>query len=381
MHRTTRLTLALLTLTTVLRAPVAQACFFPPPTRVRSVLPPDKATRVPTNARPRVRYTTGSQSEMKCGAKPAPPVLRAVASDDGGAPSDGGASEVAGNWVLVTDDDPRASTAWEFRAAAPLQPRTTYELLDVYSEDCDCLKLPPCPAGPMTVFARFTTGDGPDNIKPMYAGLLEGVCRRVQCAASDPSGCCGPTDHLTLGLMPALDAVDNSPFEVGVHYYLRKGAAMYDFSHPVGPGPGQKAEINSPVDSPYVVRWDIPLTDGEWHVIARAHDIAGNEDDNLVEASFIIPLSQDPNCAKVLVDGGMSRPDLMLPGLPDGTSMYPPDLAGGAMGGDGCNCALAQRRGPRVEAGAALAVVGLIAITLGRRARRRRRRAGAGATP
>ena len=336
----------------------ASACFFPPASRLRTVYPLGGAIDVPTNARPRVVYTTGPQAESMCGAKPAAPVLRLAAPADGGAAPDGGAgAEVPGQWVQATDHDPRDSVIWEFRPAAPLAPRTVYELVDPYPESCSC-DPKPCAAGAPAAFARFTTGDGPDDVKPTFGGVLAALCFRSTCEAADIN-CCGPYDHMTMRFQPQPNATDDNL--VGIRYYVRKEGQSYDFTHPVAPG-----EINDPVDHPYTIRWDVPLDPGKYHLLARAFDLAGNEDGNMVEATFVLPLRTDPICQRALIDAGPG-PDFAFPPLPDGTSMYGLDMTGTSTS-SGCACSISDRQRQRDARGALLACVVVGALLVRRRA-------------
>ncbi len=270
---------------------------------------------------------------------------------------------------MATDVDPHYGVIWESRAAQPLAPNTAYELVDTWPDNCDCT-LGPCQATPAEVFARFTTGAGPDTTKPTYGGLVGTSCSRVFCAANDDV-CCGPYDHFDYSFVGKKDEADDNL--VGVHLYVRRDGDNYDFTHPVAP-----MVLSDPVDSPVANSWSMTLTAGKYFVIARAFDSSGNEDDDPMtpEVSFVFPLAKDPLCAAIPLDAGVPvdlvySPDIA--GINDDLSVAPPD-----MGTSGCSCAVAgapARRPLGLLAAAALALLIL------RRARRRSRRAATGGTP
>lgn len=338
-------------------APRAVACVLPPPQQVRSVVPFDGQKGVPTNARPRVTYASGVSGASLCGAKPGAPTIR-LAPGDGGAPDGGAGDEVPGAWVRATDDDPRASAIWEFRPAGALQARTTYELVDAYPATCNCPKGTGCVAGAAAVFARFTTGDSPDLVPPTFSGIDSAQCSHQVCTATQ-STCCGPYNHLTWSVLYARDASDDNL--VGVRLYLRKDADAYDFTHPVGP-----PQVSDPPDGPLTTSWDVQLTPGTYHVLARAFDLAGNEDDNTVEASFVFPLAADVQCRKALADAGPD-PDLVFV-YPDGY-FTGGDAATSLPVQTGCGCHLGARA-PAPPVGALALLVGVVALLASRRQRR-----------
>ncbi|MSP59054.1 MAG: hypothetical protein EXR72_01715 [Myxococcales bacterium] len=363
-----RILLVVLVAAALSSAPARAACNFPAPVRIRTVIPADNEAGVPTSIRVRVSYATGADAELQCGSKPAAPILRLAAPvpdggiGDGGAPLDGGAppdggAGIAGQWVKATDVDPRAATAWEFRATQPLPPQTTFELLDTAPAKCPCSG-GGCKATPLAVFARFATGAGPDKIKPVFSGLIATTCEHRTCPVQS-ADCCGPFDHLQYTFFDAKDAADQN--FVGLHLHLRRDdQKTYDFTHPVGP-----LTLTDPVDSPGATKWDTTLTPGTWHAIARAFDSSGNEDENVVEVSFVWPLAKDPLCAPRPDAGAPDRPDLATP-LVDSAA---PDLAKGPEGG-GCTCTVGRGRGVGFRGAAALLFSLALALARRRRAER-----------
>jgi hypothetical protein len=342
-------------------------CGFPPPARVRSSAPMDGEMGVPTSIVVRVGYATGSQAEHLCGARPGAPAIRmAAAADggvaDGGAP-DGGAPTVAGQWVRGTDDDPHATTIWLFEPAQPLAPNTTYELSDTWPASCPCVA-GMCQPTADAVFARFTTGAGPDNTKPTFGGLIGTSCYRDFCAANDTM-CCGPYDHFTYTFYDKRDEADDHI--VGVHLYVRTEAGPYDFSRPLGPRASGAIRLSDPYDSVTAFGLDYPFVPGTYHAIARAFDSSGNEDGNLVDVTFHWPLKDDPLCK--VFDGGVD--DLAQP-PPDDLAVAS-DLGGGTPP-KGCGCAV----GARATGGwmGAAVLIGLVSLARGLRRSRRGGRGG-----
>jgi hypothetical protein len=355
-------------------------CSFPPAERDRTVAPSDGATSVPTSVRVRVSYQTGASAQQTCGAAPPAPLIRLASVSDGGASDgggagddggvldgggvDGGGAAVAGQWVMATDIDPRVGVIWEFRASGPLAANTTYELVDDYPATCPCTA-GSCMAGSAAVFSRFTTGSGPDTGKPTFGGLVGESCVHLICAAGDTT-CCGPYDHRDYAFVPAGDAADPEGNLVGVHLYVRRDGDQYDFTHPVAP-----LTLSDPVDSFIASAWSMTLSAGKYHAIARAFDSSGNEDTNMLEASFVFPLASEPLCADVPQDGGMDASD----GSPPDFAL-PVDMAQAPMPA-GCGCAIGLP--PSERAGAAALAALLFAALLSRRAQRRSRRGGGGA--
>lgn len=355
----------------VVAAPASANCFFPSPARAREVIPEQGSVEVPTSVLPRVSYSTGAYFENQCGDRPPAPVLRRVALDagasdpDSGMSLDGGPGDgnpiVAGTWAIATDDDPRAATTWQFRPAAPLLPRTTYELVDAYPDTCPCLPNG-CQAGAPAVFATFTTGDGPDTTPPTFGGLAGNLCEHQVCGIGDTS-CCGPFDHLTMTFITTRDASDDHL--VGLHLYARKDGESYDRGRPLAP-----LSISDPLDSAFASRWSLDLTPGTWHVQVRAFDSSGNEDDNTTELAFTWPLADDALCQRALQDLGADDPDLGWPqmdtGVPSDGGADANGDAGSSGSGGGCSCSVGARNG---GAGSALWAVGLVGLVLLRRRR------------
>lgn len=349
----------------------AKGCLFPQPVRVRSSLPSDGDTDVPTSIRVRVTYATGADAEIACGVKPPAPTIRLASTGrdggapDAGAPSIDGGVPLGGQWIKATDGDPHVATVFEFRPSQPLPPHTTIELVDAFPTTCDCGDKGCVAQPPASAFARFTTGAGPDTTKPTYSGLIGTGCTLQFCAAIDTS-CCGPFDHHDYIFYSKRDEADDHL--EGVHLYVRADGAKYDFTHPIGP-----LTLSDPDDSPLASAWDMKLTPGTWHAIARAFDTSGNEDDNLAEVSFVFPLAKDVLCA-TLPDGGY--PDLSSP--PDAVTASP-DIAmaadlGGAAHGAGCKCTVGGSHRSPLTTAAALLLIATLAMR--RRLRPRSRRGG-----
>jgi hypothetical protein len=270
--------------------------------------------------------------------------------------------------VLATDIDPRVGVIWQFLPSSPLAAHTTYELADAYPTDCPCAN-GACTPGATAVFARFTTGAGPDTGRPTFSGLVGTSCAHLVCAAGD-TNCCGPYDHRDYTFVPANDGADPEGNLVGVHLYVRRDSGQYDFTHPYAP-----LTLSDPVDSPLASEWSQPLPPGKFVAIARAFDSSGNEDSNSVEVTFQFPLTDEPLCADIPDDGGMDLADA----APTPDFAPPPDMASGP-GDMGCGCRLGGTpRGSGLAAGGLLLAVA--AAWLSRRARRPRRRGGAAAAP
>lgn len=340
----------------------ARGCPLPPAARVRTSIPADGDAKVPTSVRPRVAYIHGAWYQAECGAGAPPAPLLRRAAPDGGLP-DGG-DDVPGAWTMQTDLDPRAGWIWQFRPAAPLLPDTTYEMVDTYPESCMCTK-GGCPPQGAAVFARFTTGAGPDVTPPVYRGLVGTLCVRDTCKAGDVS-CCGPYDHLRLEFVDVADPIDENL--VGTRYYARKDGESYDFTRPQGPG-----RITDPVDGLFAPRWNMTFSPGTWHVLARAFDSSGNEDANMEEVTFTFPLASGATCAAVFYDASVPK-DLAIASR----DLAKGDTADGGGAGNmgGCTCRVG--RAGRGAGPGGLAAIGLVAA-IGARRRRRQRSSSASA--
>jgi len=350
-------------------SPPAFACQFPPAARVRTSLPGDGDANVPTSIRVRVTYATGAHAESLCGPKPPAPILRPANFTDGGIPDAGvpvdGGTTIAGAWAQATDVDPHYGVIWEFRPTQPLAANATYELVDTWPQTCDC-STTQCQPTPAAVFARFSTGGGPDTTSPTYGGLIGTSCFHAFCASGDDS-CCGPYDHFDYTFEGKGDQADDNL--VGVRLYVRRDGDSYDFTHPVAP-----LVLSDPDDSPVASAWQMTLTPGKYFAIARAFDSSGNEDANQVEVSFQFPLKTDPLCSATLIDLGVVD------------MTYYPDIAGvfsdmvpptTTTSGGGCSCSLGATRARTP----ALALAGALLLVILRRARRPRRRAARGEAP
>ncbi len=342
----------------------AVACSLPPPVRVRSSNPADGDTDVPTSIRVRVSYATGADGETVCGTKPTAPILRLATTPldagfgDAGVPTDGGTG-IPGMWIMATDVDPHVSVDWEFHASSPLPANTTFELVDPWPQSCDC-SLGACQSVPPAVFARFTTGDGPDTTNPTFGGLVGTSCQHDICSATDDS-CCGPYDHWDYTFVGKGDQADDHL--VGVHLYVRPDKGNYDFTKPIGP-----LKLTDPVDSIVANAWSMTLTAGKYFVIARAYDSSGNEDSNMVETSFVFPLKNDPLCADLPTDdGGVVDMTYVLPDLsgevPADLSTAPPATP------TGCSCSVGGRASRPVYCIAAIVIL-LLALGRSRRGAR-----------
>jgi hypothetical protein len=340
----------------------AAACSLPPPVRVRTSNPTDGDTNVPTSIRVRVSYATGADGEGPCGPKPTAPILRFATTPldagfgDAGVPVDGG-TDIPGMWIMATDVDPHVSTDWEFRPMSPLPANTDFELVDPWPQSCDCTI--GCKPIPPAVFARFTTGNGPDTTNPTFGGLVGTSCSHDICGTTDTT-CCGPYDHWDYTFVGKGNESDDHL--VGVHLYVRPDKGSYDFTKPVGP-----LKLTDPVDSIVANAWSMTLAPGKYFVIARAFDSSGNEDSNMVETSFVFPLKNDPLCADLPTDDGgvdMTYVPADLSGTAqDDLATAPPATP------TGCSCSVGGRASRPVYCIAAIVIL-LLALGRSRRGAR-----------
>ncbi len=312
----------------MLPAPPAHAC-EPALTWIsnRSVFPRDGAHGLPLNARLQVSF---SGSTEQFGAYEVR--LRPV----GGAAIALHTSPYGGMGVLVIPD-------------TPLEPATTYELLDNAIQPCSAST--PCIGPELQVIATVTTGTVVDTTPPVFAPSFTGTTNFETC---DSSACCGPYQAIDY-FLDWTDATDD------------QGAVYYEVLKDDAPPPGRlTGEIRGAVICDGDTAARPPGADfigGDGSFVVRAVDMAGN-----VTASAPVPIHVSCHPPVHPCDGGPGNWEGDAGRRDDGGHAETPEHA---PADPGCGCRVGAP-GPHVGARAALlALLGLALL------RSRRKRGGA----
>ncbi len=304
----------------------SDACSGPPPVSARDSLPANGDADVPTNVEIRVAYRGNTEAVDSLAL-----ALRPV----GGSPVELTPPE------LVVTDFSRISIQ---RPVSPLEPNTTYELLDKLQLPCESIV---CNLDEFQVFATFTTGAGPDEVAPAFAGI-----------ANLDSGLLPGDEDDTCGYYSAVlatltwgAATDDGPAE-WIRYRVYDEDGILRGALLSGMGTTGEAFCDGSVGF-WPVEANIDLRPGR--VTVRAVDMAGNEDGN--EAFLTtVPCEDLPD----------PTPDAGVPDAAIGADAGPGSSADSGDGDAGCGCR-AETRAP--GGGGLLAVLVLIALV------RRRQRA------
>jgi hypothetical protein len=167
----------------------------------------------------------------------------------------------------------------------PLLPNHSYQLADRRTVPC-APQMVSCAAGSEVVpFATISTGDGPDNAPPVFAGLdAISVAPLESCSAES---CCGPYDlhRVTLSWKAGVDDVAGA--NLSYRIYRRDGAELQKI---VDRHTGTTYQGVSVCSGLVQAEWGHPsLADGLY--VVRALDWAGNEDSNEVDIALSPPCS------------------------------------------------------------------------------------------
>lgn len=299
-----RIALLLSTVAAVLMADVrrASACSAPGPSLYsRSVVPGDGATGVPTNARVRVLYL-GHWN----GVLPPALSLREAA---------GASVEVSFEW--------RARSLFDWLVVVtpslPLQPSTTYEVLDELSLPCedpsgDCL-------GEPIVVATFTTGTGADMTPPVFGGGATVESALGGCA---DSACCGPYDSVNFEAM--FTVATGEPVGGVLYEVILQGEEQ-----PIARVPGVAFHGMRVCDGLVMFDGVTAVTlHGDAPFALRAYDVAGN----FADSDWVT----DVNCPAV-----WPEPDAGPAAAVDAGPGQDAGLAAVNDGGGGCGCNAGRR--------------------------------------
>ncbi len=279
-----------------------------------------------------------------------------------------------------------ASERWVrvvLRPKRPLAPRTTYELTDRRTVPC-YVDRSDCGQATESVVASFTTGDGPDEAAPVFAGV-SGVSVRRAVACSDSSCCYGPyaAHEVELSWLPAQD-------ESGSVMYLLYKAD--DISLPLA-STTLPSLIVDVLCSGHIDANALVVPEGEY--VMRAADSAGNEDQNAVAARVSVVCDPFPTGALPIgvtapLDGSAEPPPpdgsadsdtrVDAPVSPDDSGAQSPDASAESDtrvdapaspergGGGGCGCGVAA-----ASPSSAISLLMAAAWLLAPRGRRKRR--------
>lgn len=149
----------------------------------RRSYPPAGSVNVPTNARIVVAYTWINIR--------APGLDLALRKSDGSAVATS-VSTISSSILANFPPDSRRIRRRIIELQAVLEPNTVYEVVDRHpSVPCHARDTADCESVEATVFATFTTGEGPDMTPPHFEGLKT-VSSRTTPVFCESSGCCGP---------------------------------------------------------------------------------------------------------------------------------------------------------------------------------------------
>jgi hypothetical protein len=195
----------------------ARACSPPPPPAwpfaARSVLLPDPATAIPTNA---AVFLTYEGVADRVDAR----LLELIElRPSGGVPVD-----VVIRSVHEASVEPFYRTdSFEIRPVTTLMARTTYEVLDYLTPET-CQFPSSCVAETPSVVATFTTGDGPDLAPPRLTGSAQVKHDPKPAPCEDDGMCC--SEHEGVGFSATWPvATDLSPGPLRYHLY-REGSTQ-----------------------------------------------------------------------------------------------------------------------------------------------------------
>jgi hypothetical protein len=230
----------------------AAACSPPPPgVSSRFVKPRAGLDGVPTNARVVVEY----DGEYLL----SPPLLDLHLRPTGGA-------DVA----LTVEDLGTASGRHVvvLTPVDPLQPATTYELLDGRRVPCDGSD---CQLPAPVVIEAFTTGDGPDTTPPSFSGPIHLGSQHL--ASCESSACCGPYHLVAFGL--SADRALDDDGENTLYTLAQEGPSAPRF--PLAAQPSFVGANICDVGALADVTWLYGFFGGSGDYTITAVDLAGNE--------------------------------------------------------------------------------------------------------
>ena len=284
-----RLGLVVAALATVvaMKAERADACSFAVGVFERRVIPSNDGVAVPVNAEIRVVYDVwfdidpGGAFDGAVSVRPA-----------------GGANIDAAVETVMTD----ARVTLVVRPAVPLEPNTTYEVLDSVSVPCQNWEPSNCIDAEASVVATFETGTSADEVAPTFAGLAS---LGSSTDRSEEFNSCGEWASVTFSLRWDAATDDSEDDWILYNVYSHDGTLELAYAHSLGAAGEALCDGGHPLFSQF---WG---QTGEYFV--RAVDVAGNEDNNDVRfatklCSDVPPGDGDGGDGGDSDDGGCSVP-------------------------------------------------------------------------